>query len=479
MATYSVSSAASLSATLQHAHSGDTILLSGGNYSNVVLSNVHFASPVTIAAASPNAPVVFSGLNISSSSGITLNGIELSTTSSANPFPFRVNSSSNISLSGLMVSGSLSTGGFLIESSSNVSVSGSNFQKLSTAITELNNTNISIHNNTFTDIRSDGIDNGGSSNVSIVNNVFSNFEPASSSQHPDAIQFWTTNTTTSASNITVSGNQIEAGSGGQVQGIYFSDQVGDLPFQNVTITNNVVSGELWNGIMVNHASQLDITGNTVTASTSSSSFNSVATGFASNSWIRVDDSTAVNLGGNNSPAYLLDGDSALVQSSVNLINGVEQTSTMMSSAPTTTLGVLSHVLELTGNQKISGTANAFGSTVIANDAGDRLYDGAGNDTLIGGKGNDVLLSSSGSDTLTGGGGTDTFQIGIGVGHTVITDFGGHDVLNISAFLKAGLHPTLSNSGSNTVISFTDSNATITLLGVHENSLIPTIVGYSH
>jgi Ca2+-binding RTX toxin-like protein len=479
MTTYSVSSAASLSATLQHAHSGDTILLSGGNYSNVVFSNVHFASPVTIAAANPAAPVVFSGLNISNSSGLNLTGIELTATSSANPFPFRVNSSSNISLSGLSVSASFSTCGFLIESSSNVLVAGSNFEKLSTAITELNNINISIHNNTFTDIRSDGIDNGGSSNVSIVNNSFSDFQPASSTQHPDAIQFWTTNTTASASNINVSGNQIEVGGGGQVQGINFSDQVGDLPYQNVTISNNVISGESWNGIFVNHANQLNITGNTVVAGSASTSLDSPSTGAATTSWIHVENSNNVGLGANNSPAYLLDDDSSLIQSSFNFINGVAQTPTMMSSSATTTLGVLSSILELTGNQKISGTANATGSTVIANSAGDRLYDGAGNDTLIGGKGNDVLISNSGSDTLTGGGGADTFQIGTGVSHDVVTDFGGHDLLNISAFLKVGLHPFLSESGANTIISFANSNATITLLGVNETSLIPTLLGYTH
>ena len=486
-----VSSTAALISALNSAHAGETILLASGTYVGLNISGINTPGNVTIKSASSTSPAVLNGLNVTNSSGITFSGLELSSVGITKyAYAFTVSNSSNLTFTGLNVHGSMDNnpgddiGALYIHGSNNISVTNSQFQQAASGITELNNSNITISGNSFHNIETDGIDNGGSSNVSILNNTFTNFQPATSSAHPDAIQFWTTNTTASAHNITVSGNTISVGSGGQTQGIFMSDQVGDLPYQNVTISNNTITGELYNSISVTHADGLAITGNNVTASTSTTvnAENSPSTGTATLAWIGVADSTSVSLGDNDSSGYKLSDNTGLVQPVVNKLNGVAQMAVMDSSS-SATLGILSDTLVLTGTSKLSGTASTVaGTTVIGNNAGDRLYDnGPGSQTLIGGAGDDVLIARYGSDTLTGRAGNNSFNISTTVQKVTITDFGhaGSDnYLNLSGFENAGMTPIVTASGNNTVVSFSGSASTITLLGVHPNELVHSNGGFN-
>ncbi|MDB5814683.1 MAG: hypothetical protein JWN23_1800, partial [Rhodocyclales bacterium] len=67
------------------------------------------------------------------------------------------------------------------------------------------------------------------------------------------------------------------------------------------------------------------------------------------------------------------------------------------------------------------------------DAGGRLFGGAGNDTLHGGSGDDTLAGHLGNDTLLGGDGNDTYEYTFGDGIDDIRDSGGdNDVLRFMA-----------------------------------------------
>ena len=85
----------------------------------------------------------------------------------------------------------------------------------------------------------------------------------SDAQHSDCIQFWTSGETTAGSNITISGNTYNIGSGNAVQGIFMTDQVGDLTYSNVTIENNDMVGTGWNGITLQHVSGALVENNTL------------------------------------------------------------------------------------------------------------------------------------------------------------------------------------------------------------------------
>ena len=265
MTTYFVSTTNDLITAVRSAANGDTISLAAGTYSGVTLSAVNKTGNVTVTSTDLTHPATLTDLTVKNSSGLTFSGLELFVTRDA---PFQVLTSSRIALDSLDVHGTLNDSsnddhrGMIVRDSTDVTVSNSHFHELTSALTHLNSNNITFSGNSFDLIRDDGILGGGSSNVMVSNNVFTNFDHVGD-VHPDAIQFWTTNTTAAASNITVTGNVFTRGSGAAVQGIFFNDEVGTLGYQNVTITNNEIIGALYNGIAVLHADSVAITGNIV------------------------------------------------------------------------------------------------------------------------------------------------------------------------------------------------------------------------
>ena len=133
---------------------------------------------------------------------------------------------------------------------------------------------------------------GGTSNITIAHNTFTNQHVNSSdTEHPDAIQFWTSGFNYSSSNITIDDNTITRGAGSAVQGIFMRDEVGNIPYQNVQIEGNEIIGENFNGLVVSGVNGGLISGNVVT---SYSDFRSQ---------IGVLDSTGVALNNNSAQAY--------------------------------------------------------------------------------------------------------------------------------------------------------------------------------
>lgn len=307
MATYTVSTTAQLLSALRSARSGDVVQLEAGTYSAVHIRGLNLSN-VTIQSKNPDQPAVFTDLVIRDSSGLTVRNVEFSFPEGSSPFPFQVLRSADIRIDQVHVHGSLdgnpgndSLTGLQIRWSRNVSVTNSEFEQLEHGLAHLDNQGLNFTGNSFHDIRTDGIRGGGSSDVLIARNTFTDFYPAEG-DHPDAIQFWTGNTTESARNITVTGNEITRGEGGIVQGVFFRDQVTTLPYENVTITNNLVVGGMWNGISVNGVNNLTITDNTVVA------FPDM------NSYIRVDNGTNVWVENNDALRYLYNSVSRLYQS---------------------------------------------------------------------------------------------------------------------------------------------------------------------
>jgi len=272
-----VNSASALQSALSSAQSGDTILLSGGSYGFVRIANMNYAQDVTIASAD-GGKAVFSGMTIVGSSGITFKNIEVDRSASVN---FEVQRSSDIHFTGMSVHGLMDGNsdndptGLLIQNSRNVSVENSEFQQLQWGVTHYgSNDGLIFLDNSFHDIRAQALRGGGTSNIAVANNTFRDIYPIGE-DHPDAIQFWTTDTTVAAHDILITGNSYERGAGRMAQGIFIRDEVGTLPYDRVTITNNVVSGALYNGIAIGHATNVKITEN-------------IVIGYADNrSWISV------------------------------------------------------------------------------------------------------------------------------------------------------------------------------------------------
>ncbi|MEO6091918.1 MAG: right-handed parallel beta-helix repeat-containing protein [Novosphingobium sp.] len=256
------------------AASGDTIRLASGTYSGVTLQNIVKSGNVTITSRDPFNPAVLTDLFVKTSQGLTFSNLEFKVTTD---MPFQVLGSSRINFDGLDVHGTLNGSSnddhraMIVRGSDTVSVTNSHFHELTDALVHDQSRNLNFAGNLFDLIRDNGISGGGSSYVTITGNVFKDFDHVGA-VHPDAIQFWTSNTSASATDITVSGNVFNRGNGAVVQGIFIQDDVGTLPYQRVTVSDNVVIGGAYNGILVNGATNATLSNNVVLGETDQASW---------------------------------------------------------------------------------------------------------------------------------------------------------------------------------------------------------------
>jgi Ca2+-binding RTX toxin-like protein len=457
-----------------------------------------------------------------------------------NPFQVK-SSSSDVHFDHLNVHGSLDGNpqndvqGMLVRDSSNISVTNSEFQQLWNALDHLNIDHLTVSGNTFHDLRTDGIRGGGSSDVTVSGNTFHDFHPIVG-DHADAIQFWTTNTTASAHDIIVTGNLSYRGSGEVAQGVFLRDEVGNLPFGNVTIAGNAIIGGMYNGIAVIGGQNIAIHDNQVTGFTDM------------NSWIRLDNVSNATLANNAAHTLLINttdtnvsvmgevtvalasdnGAAALAQwlqahsasaggtsggmdlvgtagndtltggagddtleggTGVDVLTGgagndlyvIGATATIVEQANGGTDTVQSSVSYAMANNVenlvLTGTTGAWAS---GNGLANRITGNSAADHLSGGAGADTLDGAAGNDVLTGGTGADRFVFGPSGGHDTISDFGlggEHDALDLSALYGKGLTATLTETSAGVTVSFS-SGDTILLQGQHVASLHATATGFT-
>ena len=592
VAQIKVDSVTALTSALKSAQSGDTILLAPGAYSGAVVSGLSFASGITITSADPAHQAVLTNFKVVGSTGLTFTNLEFFAQAPAT-FAFQVNNSSNIHFDHISMHGSLDgnasndASGLQIMGSSKITVTNSEFQQLARAIGVSTTNDVTIGNNYVHDIRSDGFDFAQVSFVKVIDNVLKNFAPGTT-DHPDAIQFWTQGTTAASHDILISGNLILRGDGNTVQGIFMGDEVGTMPLERVTIANNLIVGTGYNAIRLNGAKDLTLTNNElITYQGDYKTFlliqkadGVVATGNKAIA-IAFDNSTNVVQSGNISTASVADHGQAALDawfalhpedkavlsgvaptpppstetsteapeplpptapeppptilkataaspdvtgtSGANEIYGDYRVNKFMGMGGNDTLdggggydtlmggtgndtyivpnvgativenvgegidtiiakgdyvlptNVENLVINITAGNSWAGTGNALANQITGNSGHNRLDGLAGNDTIDGGLGNDIIVGNTGNDRLTGGMGVDTFRFTQGGGKDVITDLGSddsRDLIDVSAYLKAGLKPVLQDVGSDVVISFSNGDS-ITVLGVHASQL-----GYS-
>ncbi len=262
--TSTASNPAELWDALKKAKPGDTITLAPGHYSKVTLRDFKFDGMVTITG--PGA--VLSDLSVQVSKGITFRNIEFFVQYELGSDPIKILSSKDIHFDRINIHGSLDddpsndTSAMQVRNSSEITITNSEFHELANAVTHLDCDNITFSKNYFHKIRMDGIRGGGSSNLFVKNNFFTDFRPLPA-DHPDAIQVWNSNTKTPAENIHISENVIFRGTGGAPQGIFVTTQISRLKYRNVNVTNNIVIGSLYHGITVSGAEDALMDGNRV------------------------------------------------------------------------------------------------------------------------------------------------------------------------------------------------------------------------
>lgn len=272
MTVFTASTQAQLDSALTQLKGGDTLQLGAGAYS-FVLSSKAFTSNVTITSLDPANPARLSWLKVTDTSNITFKTLEvgrsLGSAETIDSSLSKVNGGTNITFDTVHFHGSLDGDptndgtGITFGGVNGIKLINSEFEQLGRGAVFGSSTNITVANNRFHDIRSDGMDFAAVTNVLIDGNSFTNFNRVSA-DHPDAIQFWTTGTSRASTDIVIRNNVVLEGSGSGMQGIFMRDELGTLPYERVTIENNLIyETNMSNGITVMGGKDITIRGNTV------------------------------------------------------------------------------------------------------------------------------------------------------------------------------------------------------------------------
>ncbi|MDB5265729.1 MAG: hypothetical protein JWM39_442 [Parcubacteria group bacterium] len=265
----------SLLKALKAAKPGDTITLASNTYSGLgTIANLNFSSPVTVTSYDTSHKAILTNFSMMRVNGLSFTNLEFS---NQTPTAFTVNTSSsqNIRFDSDYIHGSLDGnsdddgGGLGFLDTSNVTVSNSTLEQLRQGISNGANvtpsvSNITITGNTIKGMEKSGMVFAGASNVTVTGNSISDIEVVPP-DHPDGMQFFTTGTTVAAHDITVANNVIVKGKGQAAQGIFFRDQVGTLPYQNVHIDNNLIIDTGYGGVYAEGVGSGELSGNFLTS----------------------------------------------------------------------------------------------------------------------------------------------------------------------------------------------------------------------
>ncbi|WP_066719572.1 right-handed parallel beta-helix repeat-containing protein [Sphingomonas pituitosa] len=261
-----------LDAAIKSARGGDTILLASGTYTSITMSNINPTSGITVKSQDSTKPATVGTVWLTNSSNITLKGLNVVTpTKLANDGDTanRVMGSSNITIDGLRFSGgtgdpSESKGvGLIIRGGTNNKLINSSVDHFVKGIIVRGVDGMLVQGNNFHDNRMDHTNFAEMKNLVIDGNTFNGLYPIGG-EHPDAIQFYTQSMSSGSSNVTIKNNVILQGDGLGTQGIFMGEENGNLPYNNVTIENNLVylSG-MYHGISVLNAQNVTVKSNTI------------------------------------------------------------------------------------------------------------------------------------------------------------------------------------------------------------------------
>lgn len=362
-------------------YSGDTtIILKGGDYGSVLISNAGKAGDLKIVADKGTNPVMT--LTVRDAHNVAFEGITFNPTGELYGNAVHVRESTSISFinnefAGVDPTYKDSSRGLYVKNSSDILVKDNFVHDLVRGTLFTNVDNLKVSGNDYTDMRIDAMNFAAVKNVEIAYNTATNFH-GQPGDHPDFIQFYTTGTTRPSSNILIHDNTATRGIGSGAQGIFMGNENG-IPYENVVIKNNYLASDFPNGIVVERGIGIVVKDN-VALSTEAASLRTQ---------IRVFDSTGVDVVGNQSNVVSLYKNAA-ERHEDNYLVSMLTGEIILNGAPTI----------------VKGTVG--GETLKAVAGGSILYGLGGNDTLLGDKGNDILFGSAGNDTLRGGGGGDTF-----------------------------------------------------------------------
>ena len=284
MSIINASNANELHQALANARGGDVIKLASGNYGNLNLDDISFASNVTINSLGSKDSVTFTGLNLHDVSNLTIGDVtfdyEFTAGDPSYVSPFNIEGGNNVTIRRSAFDGDVARGtgteadgygygtGLTVTDAQNVRVTGNTISNFYNGLYVSESQSVTIARNDVHDIRSDGMDFAQVDGLVIDNNHLHDFRTASTSlDHPDMIQFWTAGSTAPSTNIVIKNNLLDAGDGHWTQAIFMGNELAgagpSMYYRDVTIANNVVVNGHFHGISVGETINLNIDHNTV------------------------------------------------------------------------------------------------------------------------------------------------------------------------------------------------------------------------
>lgn len=243
---------------LKAAKPGEVIAAGPGPYG--VLRFPPMASGVTLTSADPARPAVLAAIYVNAQNGLTLSRLDVLG-------PVSVGNSKQVILDTLTIHGPSTKIAVLFRNDEQVTLTGAEIYETGIGVAIIDSQGVTVANNTIHDITADAIDCFGSGKVAITGNKISDITEVGDG-HPDGIQFAPSSQKTPpfpTDDILVDGNDIRRGKGAAFQGIFGGGSLPDYPFTNVRVTNNLVMGDMYNGIALGGMIAPVISGNYVQA----------------------------------------------------------------------------------------------------------------------------------------------------------------------------------------------------------------------
>ncbi|KEZ15306.1 putative secreted calcium-binding protein [Sphingobium yanoikuyae] len=279
---------------------GSTIIqLAPGQYGDLAMKPSERTGMLVIESADPNNPAILQSIKLYKIKDIAFRNLTVRSTPSPNrgDYVIDVVDVQNIILQKLQIRGigGAERGreyGLMVRASNGVRLQDSNLSDLRYGVGILNATSVSIERNEFHGIQTDGIRGGGATDLLVAENILGDFSPKAG-EHPDGIQLWSTNQKQPGRRITIRDNLVARHNGGIVQGIFIRDTLRQLPFEDVTVSGNLILGGMYNGIALTGIDRGAVSDNWVIAYPDMKS------------WISLNGTNAVSLTNNRAMQFLL------------------------------------------------------------------------------------------------------------------------------------------------------------------------------
>jgi len=250
--TASVNGPTELAAALASAVSGDTLTLAAGSYGALNLTKT-FTSYVTIAAANPASPPVFTGISLTNCNYIKFDGVHVSATSNGGSSSKVFNATgcnhiqfTNGEVNGLVDSDYAGWYGFYMSNCTDTTFSDSYLHDVANGVVGFGVTGMTITGNLIDYIGTDCFKFGGVHTVLIEDNTVGGHNYPTSTAHADFMQFQG-----QATDTTIRGNVYLALTAAKLQGIFFGSS--DV-HNNLLIEDNLIATGQTNSIRVNDVS---------------------------------------------------------------------------------------------------------------------------------------------------------------------------------------------------------------------------------